>query len=95
MFIQTVNLDNNSGLITADKALSISAAKLVNTNSDNFVASENWKGANQAGGIYAGDSEGANTHSHYMTGESIISVASLDNEAGRIVSTGKNTICTS
>ncbi|AHB68800.1 filamentous hemagglutinin N-terminal domain-containing protein [Cronobacter malonaticus] len=91
MFIQTVNLDNNSGLITADKALSISAAKLVNTNSDNFVASENWKGVNQAGGIYAGDSEGANTHSHYMTGESIISVASLDNEAGRIVSTGKNT----
>ncbi|EKM5758518.1 filamentous hemagglutinin N-terminal domain-containing protein [Cronobacter turicensis] len=91
MFIQTVNLDNNSGLITADKALSISATKLVNTNSDDFVASENWKGANKVGGIYAGESEGANTHSHYMPGESIISVASLDNEAGRIVSTGKNT----
>ncbi|WP_426346616.1 filamentous hemagglutinin N-terminal domain-containing protein [Cronobacter universalis] len=91
MYIETVNIDNNSGLINADKSLSITATKLINTNSDDFVASENWKGANQAGGIYAGESDGPNTHSHYLTGENVLTVASLDNESGRIVSTGKNT----
>ncbi|ELY4481737.1 filamentous hemagglutinin N-terminal domain-containing protein [Cronobacter turicensis] len=91
MYIETANIDNNSGLITANKALSLNAAKLVNTNSDDFVASANWKGENQAGGIYSGESDGNNTHSHYMTGESTINAALLDNEAGRIVSTGKNT----
>ncbi|EKK5221785.1 filamentous hemagglutinin N-terminal domain-containing protein [Cronobacter sakazakii] len=90
MYLQTVNLNNNSGLIAANGALVLSADALVNTNSDAFVASDRWENKSKTtGGIYAGDT--VNTGSHYMTGESSITARLLNNESGRIVSTGKNT----
>ncbi len=92
MSIQTTNFDNNSGLVTAGGALVMDADKLINTNSDAFVASDRWANTSQTkGGIYAGEGDGSGSHSHYTAGESSINVGSLNNENGRIVSTGKKT----
>ncbi|ELY6211108.1 filamentous hemagglutinin N-terminal domain-containing protein [Cronobacter dublinensis] len=92
MSIKTTNFDNNSGLVTAGGALVMDADKLINTNSDAFVASDRWANTSQTkGGIYAGEGDGSGSHSHYTAGESSINVGSLNNENGRIVSTGKKT----
>ncbi|EOV8838608.1 filamentous hemagglutinin N-terminal domain-containing protein [Cronobacter dublinensis] len=92
MNIQTADFNNNSGLVTAGGVLSLYADNLVNTHSDDFVASDRWENASQTtGGIYAGEGAGSDVHTHYATNESSINVRSLNNEAGRIVSTGKDT----
>ncbi|WP_105637954.1 filamentous hemagglutinin N-terminal domain-containing protein [Cronobacter dublinensis] len=92
MYIQTADFNNNSGLVTTDGVLSLYADNLVNTHSDDFVASDRWDNASQkTGGIYAGEGAGSDVHTHYATNESSINVRSLNNEAGRIVSTGKDT----
>lgn len=92
MNIQTVNFDNNHGLVSAGGALTVYANELTNTHSSDFVASDRWENASQTtGGIYAGEARKGDIHSHNPINESSINVQLLNNEAGRIVSTGKNT----
>ncbi|EOI5727529.1 filamentous hemagglutinin N-terminal domain-containing protein [Cronobacter malonaticus] len=81
------NVNNNAGLIEAKSALSMSGGTLVNTNSNAFTAKENYRAE---GGIYAGNIDMSNgLNSHDMTSSSL-SFNTINNEHGRIISSGNN-----
>lgn len=91
MTVQSLKINNHAGLIHSDGALSIDAHNLVNTDSDAFVANDKWQHQYQAqGGIYAGNAA-TSPYAHYAPSQSVINAKNLNNENGRIISSGDQT----
>ncbi|EOW6646841.1 filamentous hemagglutinin N-terminal domain-containing protein [Cronobacter muytjensii] len=85
-------LNNNAGLIEAHNTLALSGVTLINTNSGDFVSKEDWsRNYHNDGGIYSGEGDVRDTHNRYGGPTSTIAYGTINNENGRIFSTGENT----
>lgn len=90
--ITATTLNNNAGLLDSHNAINLSGMTLINTHSADFVASENWQHEyRDEGGIYSGEGDVRDTHNRFGSPVSTIAYSTINNENGRIVSTGKAT----